>query len=353
MQKSPVPAYPALLNIFAVSLLILGCGSEEVNSPMPPLVETPGAEPIVTPYYFPLTPGSTWTYRDVSTGDEWTRELTERVQDGPLLYAYFRELLLPPGKRPNVWDLDLLKTSVLVTTPASLRVLVSEGIFAEMIQQIIRENHASTDDRVHFGANADGENNGVDVAVKKFDPKALALIEDYDTLLTRHGKFVPIRLPFLANETYTTLNMRFHGYRNNEFLFFLGLSHGFEAEAEILAKTSYGGTVETPAGTFADSLKIQYEPSVPLPKTEEYKWGNLPEGFPEILTNIQKENIRMALEKLFQDEIMMLLELLMSKIHLETVWFAPGVGPVKFEGANGTIELIDYEIKAVDLYRTR
>ena len=214
-----------------------------------------------------------------------------------------------------------------------------------MIQRIIRENHASTNDTVYYGANTDGENNGIDVSVKKADSNALALIEDYDTILKRHSKFVPIRLPIRPDETYTTLNMRFHGYSSNEFLFFLGLSHGFGAEAEIVAKTSYGGTVETPAGAFADSLKIHYQPRVSLPKTDEYEWGQPPEGFAEILTRIQKKNIRLALEKLFQDEITMLLELLMSKIHLESVWFAPEVGPVKFEGANGTIVLIDYDIK--------
>lgn len=35
------------------------------------------------------------------------------------------------------------------------------------------------------------------------------------------------------------------------------------------------------------------------------------------------------------------------KLGLEIVWLAPGVGPVKIEGAEGSAVLIDYEIKAV------
>ena len=345
LKSLPSPHLP-LVNAFAVILLVLGCGNEDIN---PPMGETPDAEPTATPYYYPMTPGSTWKYRDLSTGDEWTRELTKSVQVGPLLYAYFRELPLPPGKRPDAWALDLLKTSVLVTTLDSLRSLVPEGIFAEMIQQIIRENHASTNDRVHFKNHIGRVNNGVDVVVERADPNALALIEDYNTFLNWHSKFLPIRLPLHADQTHTTLEMKFHGTSKYDRLFFLEFAHGFEAEAAILANTSDGGTVETPAGAFSNSLKLQYQPSVPLPKTNQYKWGHPPEGFPEMLTKIQKEKFRLALEEEIQDEITLLIELLMSKIHLETMWFAPGVGPVKFEGSNeritSAIVLIDYDIK--------
>ena len=346
MLKSCYASYLSLVNAFAILLLVLGCGSDGINSPM---VNTPDAEPTTTLYYFPMTPGSTWKYRDLSSGDEWAREFTKSVQVGPLLYAYFRELPPPPGKRPDTWGLDLLKTSVLVTTPDAVRGLVPEGIFTEMIQRIISENHASTNDRVHFKIHLKGEKpNGVDVEVARADPNALALIEDYNTFLKWHSRFVPIRLPLHADQTHTILEMKFHGTSKYDEIFFLAFAHGFEAEAAILAYTSDGGTVETPAGAFSNSLKLQYQPSVPLPITNQYKWGHPPEGFPEMLTKIQKEKFRLALEEEIQDEITLLLELLMSTIHLETVWFAPGVGPVKFEGANGTIILIDYDIKPAE-----
>lgn len=38
---------------------------------------------------------------------------------------------------------------------------------------------------------------------------------------------------------------------------------------------------------------------------------------------------------------------LTPKLELQTVWLAPGVGPVKIETLHGYAELIDYEIKAV------
>ena len=36
---------------------------------------------------------------------------------------------------------------------------------------------------------------------------------------------------------------------------------------------------------------------------------------------------------------------LTTKLELNTVWLAPGVGPVKIETPSGVAELIDYEIK--------
>jgi hypothetical protein len=36
---------------------------------------------------------------------------------------------------------------------------------------------------------------------------------------------------------------------------------------------------------------------------------------------------------------------LCTKLGLQTVWLAPGVGPVKIETPHGIAELIDYEIK--------
>ena len=36
---------------------------------------------------------------------------------------------------------------------------------------------------------------------------------------------------------------------------------------------------------------------------------------------------------------------LTSKLELQTVWLAQGVGPVKLETSNGIAELIDYEMK--------
>ena len=44
-------------------------------------------------------------------------------------------------------------------------------------------------------------------------------------------------------------------------------------------------------------------------------------------------------------ELTDLLMAIMPELGFETVWLAPGVGPVKIETPNGIAELIDYEIK--------
>ena len=69
------------------------------------------------------------------------------------------------------------------------------------------------------------------------------------------------------------------------------------------------------------------------------------------------EPVHRAFREHMQDEIhkelTMLLPMLMQNLNLQTMWLAPGVGPVKIETADGIAELIDYEVKPVDFYRTR
>ncbi len=58
-----------------------------------------------------------------------------------------------------------------------------------------------------------------------------------------------------------------------------------------------------------------------------------------------------TVESEIREELNDLLMHLMPKLGLQTVWLAPGVGPVKIETPNGIAELIDYEIKAVTRVR--
>ena len=100
--------------------------------------------------------------------------------------------------------------------------------------------------------------------------------------------------------------------------------------------------VETPAGTFQDCLKIQYEAGPISINTLQFvevgPLGGLGQPTPEELE---------AFELTLHDELTDLLAYLMPKLGLQTVWLAPGVGPVKIETPNCIAELIDYEIKAV------
>ena len=123
--------------------------------------------------------------------------------------------------------------------------------------------------------------------------------------------------------------------------------HVFEAEAVIVGAIGNDRElVETPAGAFEDCLKIEYEAKLTSFTTVEFRdtvWPHIepPPGELKVM------------ESTLRDELTDLLTHLTPKLGLQTVWLAPGVGPVKIETPNGIAELIDYEVKAVDLYRTR
>ena len=95
--------------------------------------------------------------------------------------------------------------------------------------------------------------------------------------------------------------------------------------------------VEFAAGDIEECLKIQYEAKLESYNTEEFSSESEYQG-------AELE----ALESVTREELTDLLKGLMPKLGLQTVWLAPGVGPVKIETPNGIAELIDYEIKAVN-----
>ena len=124
------------------------------------------------------------------------------------------------------------------------------------------------------------------------------------------------------------------------------MHHSFESDVEILGNVGDSYSVTTPAGFFEDCLNIQYEAKPPSVKTKEFIY------MAEAPENVKKK-FRKHMEAEIRDELATLLSHMLPRLGLESVWLAPGVGPVRIKSAEGTAVLIDYEIKAVDLYRTR
>ena len=60
-----------------------------------------------------------------------------------------------------------------------------------------------------------------------------------------------------------------------------------------------------------------------------------------------QESLLSLLELDIREELADLMLSMAPGLGFETVWLAPGVGPVKIETPNGIAELIDYEMKAV------
>ena len=108
-------------------------------------------------------------------------------------------------------------------------------------------------------------------------------------------------------------------------------------EVVILGKTGDGRIlVEVSAGAFEDCLKIQYEAKPASYRTIEFR--NLHRMIaPKVYLKTLESEIRNELTDLSMH--------LTTKLELQTVWLAPGVGPVKIETPNGIAELIDYDIK--------
>ena len=118
------------------------------------------------------------------------------------------------------------------------------------------------------------------------------------------------------------------------------MHHSFESDVEILGSVEDLYSIVTPAGIFEDCLNIQYEAKPPSVRTSEFTdQAEAPENV--------KIKRRKHMEAEIRKELTTLLTSVMPKLGLESVWLAPGVGPVKIEGAEGRAVLIDYEVKAV------
>ena len=165
-------------------------------------------------------------------------------------------------------------------------------------------------------------------------PGILTLLFKANPRVAWHSDLTPLRFPLFPNQTYTAFKLRLSG--RSEVFFSI---HVFEAEAVFVGAIGNNRElVETPAGAFEDCLKIQYEAKLTSFTTVEFRdtvWPHIEPPLGELK----------VMESTLRNELTDLLAYLMPKLGLQTVWLAPGVGPVKIETPKGIAELIDYEIK--------
>ena len=169
------------------------------------------------------------------------------------------------------------------------------------------------------------------------DPSGiLTLLFEAHPRVAWHSELTPLQFPLFPNQTYTALKLKLSG-RSGVWSYV----HVFEAEAMIVGEIGNARKlVETPAGAFEECLKIQYEAKLTSFTTVEFRdtvWPHIEPPSGELK----------VMESTLRDEFTDLLIHLMPKLGLQTMWLAPGVGPVKIETSNGIAELIDYEIKTV------
>ena len=328
MFRSLPTTYLALIPAFAYILLLFGCGGEEIiTNPISGSAGSEQPEPQPT-NYFPMTLGSRWVYRNPDSS-EWSREVTKsEVFDAERYHSF--------SYNPPIQDsqLDALGSAEYLTYFDRLVRRMNLKDINDAVSQIILESGGESPNwtlRFTCVPEPDGP---CKLYTDIFDPLGiLSVLFHSKAHVVWHSKLTPLRYPLFPSQTYTALDLRMNGRFE-----WLSRIHAFESRGLILGKISgYRELVETRAGAFEDCLKIQYEAMQTSFTTEECR-HLLPDWAP---TPAECEGVESAI----REELTDLLKRLVPKLGLQTVWLAPGVGPVKIEGAEGTAVLIDYEIK--------
>ena len=322
---SPPTAENQRLAYFLVILLISACGGEETANR--PMIETVEGETFSTSRlnYFPLTVGNRWVYRNPD-GTEWTREITNAKVIGDLRYHLSRH------NPANNARLDFLKNPAYAATPHRFVLLVKDNGVRDAVQQAILRS-GGENPNWKLSHTFDGR-----TWQTQKNESALVYLFHYRTSMVSHHELLTLlRFPLVPGQIYNSLNLNLSGSNETASEF-----HAFEASGVISGEVGHPESVHTPAGTFEGCLKIQYQAKVLSFETTEFR-NMLPQPPP----TKELESYLRLLESDIREELANLMISVMSELGFETVWLAPGVGPVKIETPNGIAELIDYEVKAV------
>ena len=293
-----VTIHRSLTTLLIVILFIFGCGNDEG---MKEIIRD-GAPDRTEPNYYPMSVGNRWVYRNPD-GSQWTREVTETDFIGSRQYYFFSHNPPEGGDR-----LGFLEVPVAASTASHL--LFRGG---NEIQGFIRQTI--------------------------YEPDGIPLLSTYETSVDTWRELVLLRFPLYPDTTWESLNIHLSGsftYGPPPHVPPLGWAVTFEADWLISGRVSHPESVKVAAGNFEDCFKIEYEPKQSL----EVKANAL-------LPAEMVERLRASRQKVIEENLATLFTRVIPKLGFETVWLAPGVGPVKIETPNGIAELIDYEVKAV------
>ena len=244
--------------MLCVIFLLFGCGSDETPAPMEQM-----------PNYFPDAVGSRWIYKN-SDGIQWTREIRGEVNIEGKDYWVFRDTSPLSGT-----ELDFLNSSYYRVTPNEVIYTVSEQVTDYLqteIPKAVQDEFAGLE---------------LTVAVEPF----------------AHPELVFFQIPLVPNSEWDALNIQVNGNIILQNLVLLQIP--FEAHIRVRAEVVAESPLETPAGSFEKTYRIEYQTEIThtLFSTDE---------------TIQQN---------------------------QTLWFAPHVGVVKIEDEQDTTELIEYTVK--------
>ena len=329
-------------------VLLAACGGDEsVNNPVG---ETVAHENIdrATVNYYPMTIGSRWVYRNPDNS-EWAREVITAEISGSNRSHFFRYDFTFTDNR-----LGFLKTPVYVKSPNRLNLRAADADISEINDVLWQTILQSRDNReCHHGAFNGWQlghrfSNGVWQTSKYSTDKTLVYLYSYETRIDRHSEFNLLDFPVNPGYIFEALRITFTGsHRLKGDKHVSSMIHSYEANVTIVGVAGYLSTVVTPAGAFQNCLEIEYEVAQLSVNTKALGMASNPNGtIPE--TSIPEPGqLLKVLEEKIHEELKELFKTLVPILGFETVWLAPGVGPVKIETSNGIAELISYEIKPV------
>ena len=241
--------------ILCGTFILFGCGSDETPAPVKEM-----------PNYFPDAIGSRWIYKN-SDGIQWTREVSGEANIGGKDYRVFKDT-----SPLSETKLDFLNSTYYRVTPNEVIYTASEQV-TDYVQtelpKAVQDEFAGLE---------------LTVAVEPFV----------------HPELVFFQIPLVPNSQWDALNIKVNGNIILQNLVLLQIP--FEAHISIKAEVIAESPLETPAGNFEKTYRIEYQTEIrhTLFSTDE---------------TIQQN---------------------------QTIWFAPHVGVVKVEYPHNVTELIEY-----------
>ena len=332
-------------------LLMSGCGDETINAPLGGTRETEDFVPVSSIYY-PMTVGSRWVYRSAG-GTEWSREVTETEEIGSHLYHFFSYSPLIDDNQSDPSKTPMYTPTPYVTTIDRLILKIKLSDINDAVQQTISQSGRVPPIKWGIGVRCrtvgeiaraecrmekketiyrDGE------AHRETNNDALICLFWYDARVVWNSELTMLRFPLVPYRRWKVIDVRMSGtWYEPPFWDVDGVGdlHSFEADVTISGIAGQPESVVTPAGAFANCLKIQYEMTRLFLKTTEFTVSR--PVFEQKLLDLYENELSKELTTLFRDAL--------PRMQLGAVWLAPGVGPVRIERADGISELISYDVK--------
>ena len=349
---SLVTSHWSLATVLIAFLLSAGCADETINNPIAekPVEDSKPDEIVSTSTnYFPMTAGSRWVYRSPD-GSEWSREVTETEQVGSHLYHFFTYSPLIDVDQLDSSETPMYTPTPYVTTIDRLILRIKLSDINDAVQQTIFESgrvppiHWAIHLRCRSDRRPRCRMRKLESIVRdgqwrqEINNDALMMLESRDARVVWNSELTVLRIPLVPYRRWKAIDVRVSG-SSYQAPFWdwegVGYTHSFEANITISGIAGQPESVVTPAGAFANCLKIRYEMTRLALETTEFNTGWV--VFEQRKLDLFEAELRKELTTLFRDGL--------PRMQLGAVWLAPDIGPVRIERADGISELISYDVK--------